>query len=93
MCFENGLPRQSADWLAMTGFFDSLKGAPTGRSLFTVKEGLCPSRRHIPALLAPLRRGGRGNDRFSPNGETFPQAATNRAKKTVWTVDFLCGFL
>ncbi len=25
MCFENGLPRQSADWLAMTGFFDSLK--------------------------------------------------------------------
>ena len=26
MCFENGLPRQSADWLAMTGFFDSLKG-------------------------------------------------------------------
>ena len=24
MCFENGLPRQSADWLAMTGFFDSL---------------------------------------------------------------------
>ena len=21
MCFENGLPRQSADWLAMTGFF------------------------------------------------------------------------
>ena len=55
MCFENGLPRQSADWLAMTGFFDSLKGAP--------------------------------------NGETFPQAVTNRAKKSVWTVDFLCGFL
>ena len=25
MCFENGLPRQSADWLAMTGFFDGLK--------------------------------------------------------------------
>ena len=25
MCFENGLPRQSADWLAMTGFFDSLR--------------------------------------------------------------------
>ena len=25
MCFENGLPRQSADWLAMTGFFDRLK--------------------------------------------------------------------
>ena len=21
MCFGNGLPRQSADWLAMTGFF------------------------------------------------------------------------
>ena len=28
MCFENGLPRQSADWLAMTGFFDSLKHPP-----------------------------------------------------------------
>ena len=26
MCFENGLPRQSADWLAMTGFFDKLSG-------------------------------------------------------------------
>ena len=25
MCFETGLPRQSADWLAMTGFFNSLK--------------------------------------------------------------------
>ena len=26
---RNGLPRQSADWLAMTGFFDSLdKNAP-----------------------------------------------------------------
>ena len=24
MCFGNRLPRQSADWLAMTGFFDSL---------------------------------------------------------------------
>ena len=24
MCFENGLPRQSADWLAMTGIFDNL---------------------------------------------------------------------
>ena len=28
MCFENGLPRQSADWLAMTGFFDSLRPYP-----------------------------------------------------------------
>ena len=26
MCFENGLPRQSADWLAMTGFFRQSKG-------------------------------------------------------------------
>ena len=26
--FGNGLPRQSADWLAMTGFFDSLKSTP-----------------------------------------------------------------
>ena len=26
MRFGNGLPRQSADWLAMTGFFDSLRG-------------------------------------------------------------------
>ena len=25
MRFRNGLPRQSADWLAMTGFFDRLK--------------------------------------------------------------------
>ena len=25
MRFRNGLPRQSADWLAMTGFFDSLR--------------------------------------------------------------------
>ncbi len=25
MRFGNGLPRQSADWLAMTGFFDRLK--------------------------------------------------------------------
>ena len=31
MCFENGLPRQSADWLAMTGSFDSLKRRPFGR--------------------------------------------------------------
>ena len=29
MCFENGLPRQSADWLAMTGFFDSLSSLYT----------------------------------------------------------------
>ena len=35
MCFENGLPRQSADWLAMTGFFDSLKYPPAyGRGIF-----------------------------------------------------------
>ena len=26
MHFGNGLPRQSSDWLAMTGFFDSLRG-------------------------------------------------------------------
>ena len=26
MRFRNGLPRQCAHWLAMTGFFDSLKG-------------------------------------------------------------------
>ena len=25
MRFRNGLPRQCAHWLAMTGFFDSLK--------------------------------------------------------------------
>ena len=29
-CFGNGLPRQSADWLAMTDFFDSLR-RPAGR--------------------------------------------------------------
>ncbi|MDY5333286.1 MAG: hypothetical protein SPG84_00095, partial [Vescimonas sp.] len=27
MHFGNGLPRQSADWLAMTGFFDRLRNA------------------------------------------------------------------
>ena len=26
MRFRNGLPRQCAHWLAMAGFFDSLKG-------------------------------------------------------------------
>ena len=31
MHFGNGLPRQSADWLAMTGSFDSLKRRPFGR--------------------------------------------------------------
>ena len=42
MRFGNGLPRQSADWLAMTGFFDRLKGAhPYGvRSLSVEKPGL-----------------------------------------------------
>ena len=30
--FRNGLPRQSADWLAMTGFFDSLEEPPKGGS-------------------------------------------------------------
>ena len=79
--FGNGLPRQSADWLAMTGFFGSLKGTPTGRSLFTVEEGLCPSRRHIPALLAPLRRDGRGNDRFfSQRGNVSPGGNKPRKK-------------
>ena len=28
MRFRNGLPRQSADWLAMTGFFDRLNARP-----------------------------------------------------------------
>ena len=32
--FGNGLPRQSADWLAMTGFFDSLKVHPLRDALF-----------------------------------------------------------
>ena len=36
MCFENGLPRQSADWLAMTGFFDSLKADTDVSALFSV---------------------------------------------------------
>ena len=30
MHFGNGLPRQSADWLAMTDFFGRLAGAPFG---------------------------------------------------------------
>ena len=37
MRFRNGLPRQCAHWLAMTGFFDSLEQAllPEGLFLFT----------------------------------------------------------
>ena len=36
MRFGNGLPRQSADWLAMTGFFDSLeRDAVPAASLFS----------------------------------------------------------
>ena len=38
-CFGNGLPRQSADWLAMTDFFDSLteKGLQM-QSLFCLSD-------------------------------------------------------
>ena len=46
MRFRNGLPRQSTDWLAMTGFFDSLKRAPNGRSFFMCgTSGRCG---HLP---------------------------------------------
>ena len=38
MRFRNGLPRQSTDWLAMTGFFDSLKRAPRGAFFFYVRD-------------------------------------------------------
>ena len=39
MRFGNGLPRQSADWLAMTDFFDSLKGAhPYGVRSLSVEK-------------------------------------------------------
>ena len=36
MRFGNGLPRQSADWLAMTGFFDSLRPQRESLRLFYV---------------------------------------------------------
>ena len=39
MRFGNGLPRQCAHWLAMTGFFDSLKGAhPYGVRSLSVEK-------------------------------------------------------
>ena len=40
--FGNGLPRQSADWLAMTGFFDSLTSLTEGG------EGSSAPRRGMP---------------------------------------------
>ena len=39
MRFGNGLPRQCAHWLAMTGFFDRLKGAhPYGVRSLSVEK-------------------------------------------------------
>ena len=45
MCFENGLPRQSADWLAMTGFFDSLKQGTAQAVPCFVRLRICAERR------------------------------------------------
>ena len=36
-CFGNGLPRQSADWLAMTDFFDSLQKGRRKAAFFLVQ--------------------------------------------------------
>ena len=65
MCFENGLPRQSADWLAMTGFFDRLKlrKAATGR-LFSLSKNLVENE-----IYAAGRRGRR-----TVNVLPFPRA-------------------
>ena len=41
MRFGNGLPRQSADWLAMTGFFDSLRSR-LGETAPVIIEKICP---------------------------------------------------
>ena len=38
MHFGNGLPRQSADWLAMTGFFDRLRNASRKAGVSSTKE-------------------------------------------------------
>ena len=69
MRFRNGLPRQSvpqghllrgADWLAMTGFFDSLNARPfSGRAFQSVKE---PARSRISEAVGrdpcvPPRKG------------------------------------
>ena len=40
MRFRNGLPRQSADWLAMTGFFDSLNARPIRGGHFSLSKNL-----------------------------------------------------
>ena len=47
--FGNRLPRQSADWLAMTGFFDSLKESPKGLSfLYGIEIDVCRGGRLCP---------------------------------------------
>ena len=42
--FGNRLPRQSADWLAMTGFFDSLSACLTAGAQRVDKPSLCGQR-------------------------------------------------
>ena len=54
MCFENGLPRQSADWLAMTGFFDSLRETAFGRFSLCAKSalhGVLADGKHAPLSI------------------------------------------
>ena len=66
MRFGNGLPRQSvpqghlfrgADWLAMTGFFDSLKGVPKGTPVFYRKYHKGKHGKPFPRRQLVLRRG------------------------------------
>ena len=53
--FRNGLPRQSADWLAMTGFFDRLNHPPSaGRGMIQyIIHFLCAGIRTVKVLPCP----------------------------------------
>ena len=41
MRFGNGLPRQCAHWLAMTGFFDSLRNTIRQDGVFFLEQHFC----------------------------------------------------
>ena len=63
MRFGNGLPRQSADWLAMTGFFDSLRNTIRQDGVFFFGAAL---------LLRKIGRPRAGDRTRVGNSGAFP---------------------
>ena len=71
MCFENGLPRQSADWLAMTGFFDSLQRPALPGLSFPLKYGKINVKRLFYFIAVFLARRSRATEK---GGELYHNA-------------------